>query len=75
MLSRTPFKRGRTDVPRGSLGDACSLGLASSSLEQASDVRSRLELEFTELSRLAREHERGWNRLAAYIVGHCRGEI
>ena len=44
-------------------------------VEQASDVRSRLELEFTELSRLAREHERGWNRLAAYIVGHCRGEI
>jgi hypothetical protein len=51
------------DVPRCSLGDACSLGLASF-CEQASDVPSRLELEFTKLSRLAREHERGWNRLA-----------
>ena len=35
----------------------------------------RTELEFTELSRIAREHDRGWNRLAAFIVGHCRGEI
>ena len=51
------------------------IGFSIIVLEQASDVPSRLELEFTELSRLAREHERGWNRLAAYIVGHCRGEI
>jgi hypothetical protein len=31
----------------------------------------RLELPFEELSRLAREQERGWNRLAAFIVEYC----
>lgn len=30
----------------------------------------RFGLEFTELSRLARQ-DRGWNRLAAFVVAHC----
>ena len=34
----------------------------------------RIGLEITELTRLARTHERGWNRLAAFIVGHIKGE-
>jgi hypothetical protein len=32
----------------------------------------RTDLEFSELSRLTREHDRGWNRLAAFIVDHVR---
>jgi hypothetical protein len=31
-------------------------------------AEGRVALEITELSRLAREHDRGWNRLAAFIV-------
>jgi hypothetical protein len=34
----------------------------------------RVELGYLELVRLAQIHARGWNRLAAFIVGHCRGE-
>jgi hypothetical protein len=37
-------------------------------------AEGRTELEFTELSRLARGYERGWNRLAAFIVGHIGKE-
>jgi hypothetical protein len=33
-------------------------------------AKGRMGLEFTELSRLARVYERGWNRLAACIVDH-----
>jgi hypothetical protein len=33
-------------------------------------AEGRTELEFTELSRLARELDRGWNRLAAFVVDH-----
>jgi hypothetical protein len=37
-------------------------------------AEGRTELDFGELSRLAQE-DRGWNRLAAIVVGHCAGEL
>jgi hypothetical protein len=37
-------------------------------------AEGRTEMGITELARVASELDRGWNRLAAIVVGHCRGE-
>ena len=37
-------------------------------------AEGQTELAFQQLAQSAREHDRGWNRLASFVVGYFRGE-
>ena len=52
------------------IAEACGPAIA----REIPGAEGRTEMEITELARVACEHDRGWNRLAAFVVGHCRGE-
>jgi hypothetical protein len=62
--------RNEAEILRVSLARIAQCGPAIE--QEIPGAAGRTELEFSELSRLAREHDRGWNRLAVFVVGHCR---
>jgi hypothetical protein len=70
MSDRTPQKE--LEILRVSLAriaQACGADIE----REIPGANGRLDLVFRELSDLAWQHDRGWNRLAAFIVGHIYG--